>query len=47
MFGSEIKEGMKKALAEFNQELAPLPPSPDPVVRLIVKFIQALSKAFD
>jgi hypothetical protein len=45
MFGID-KDKIKRAFADFTAELATLPQSSDPVVRLVVKFILALSEAF-
>lgn len=45
MFGID-KDKIKAAFADFQDGLRGLPESPDPVVRLIVKFILALAEAF-
>lgn len=45
MFGIDAKK-IRAALAQFSQEVAALPPSQDPVVQAIVKFINSLSQAF-
>jgi len=46
MFGVDTKK-IKAAFAQFWAAITSLPPSQDPVVQAIVKFIQALGKAFD
>jgi hypothetical protein len=45
MFGIDPKK-IKAALTQFSQDVAALPPSQDPVVQAIVKFIISLSQAF-
>lgn len=45
MFGID-KDGIKKCFVDFNAKILSLPPSSDPVVGAIVKFIQDLSNQF-
>jgi hypothetical protein len=45
MFGIEMKK-VKAAFEQFKQDIPGLPPSQDPVVQAIVKFIISLSQAF-